>query len=74
MAAWHPQSWWRAWRVRRAALARRTDPADMGTVFGLEACLDEPHRPIDAPGSSAFANTQAHAMPVAERLKGRSVW
>jgi hypothetical protein len=72
MAAWHPQTWWQAWRARRAVALTRNDPADMGTVFGLEACQDELPRPIDRAGFAP--STQSPPLPVAERLKGRSVW
>jgi hypothetical protein len=50
----------------------RNDPADMGTVFGLEACQDELPRPIDRAGFAP--STQSPPLPVSERLKGRSVW
>jgi hypothetical protein len=73
--------WQRAWRSsshQPTPPEEQSDPADMGTAFGLNATFDLPAIPVGAQGlvgrtSTAAEPTMLESLWAVNRLNGRSV-
>ena len=69
---------WRSSNQQPAAHPQQSDPADMGTAFGLDATFDLPAIPVGAQGlagriSTSTESSMLESLWAINRLNGRSV-